>query len=172
MLADVDPEAAESIHPHNVKRVIRALEYHRETGGRISEHNQIQRSKEPVYNSAYFVLNRNRAEVYGRINRRVDIMLENGLVDEVRNLLADGVPMDCQAMQGLGYKETLDFLNGKLTLEQAAYAIKLNTRHFAKRQITWFKREKDAIWLDYGEYKSPYHMLDEMIKILREKGIW
>lgn len=149
-LRSVDPKSAEQIHANNVKRVIRALEYYGQTGEKISEHNELERAKESPYRFAYFVLNDDRERLYERINLRVDQMMEQGLVEEVRALKDKGYKAGDVAMQGLGYKEILAFLDGKVSLEEAVYTIKRDTRHFAKRQITWFKREKDVIWIDKG----------------------
>lgn len=172
-LKQLDPRAAEEIHPNNIKRVIRALEFYEKSGGRkISEHNEEQRKKESPYNFAYFVLNDDRAAVYDRIDRRVDIMLKQGLVDEVRGLLEEGVSPSAVSMQGLGYKEIVAYLNGECTLEEAIYVLKRDTRHFAKRQITWFKREEDVIWLNRPEFEqSEGKILAEMLKIIEEKGM-
>lgn len=167
----VDEAAAEAIHPNNVKRVIRALEYHKQTGGKISLHNEEQRKKKSSYRFAYFVLNRERSQLYDRINRRVDIMFEQGLVDEVRKLLDMGYQRSLVSMQGLGYKEVAAYLEGELTLEEAAEIIKRDTRHFAKRQITWFKRENDVDWISMEEYGSTAAVVEELIKKLKEKGI-
>ena len=171
MLKSIDPSSAEAIHANNVKRVIRALEYHHETGQMISEHNQEQRAKGSDYNFAYFVLNRERSVIYDRINRRVDKMIEDGLIDEVQKLIASGVSPDSLAMQGLGYKEIYAYLDGRLSLEDAISLLKQSTRHFAKRQITWFKRERDVIWLNYEDFNSRQEMLDAMIRILSDKKI-
>ncbi len=146
MLRAVDPASCEAIHPNNVKRVIRALEYHRETGGQISEHNVEQRKKDPAYDAEFYVLYDDRQLMYERIDRRVDMMMEAGLVDEVRRL-KEYVPREAVSMQGLGYKEIYAYLEGECSLEEAVYILKRDTRHFAKRQITWFKREKNTIWL-------------------------
>ena len=170
-LRTVDEAAAEAIHPNNVKRVIRALEYHKQTGGKISLHNEEQRKKESPYRFAYFVLNRERSKLYDRIDRRVDIMFEQGLVDEVRKLLDMGYGRSLVSMQGLGYKEVAAYLEGELTLEEAAEIIKRDTRHFAKRQITWFKRENDVDWISMEEYGSTPAVVDVLIKKLKEKGI-
>jgi tRNA dimethylallyltransferase len=172
MLKEVDPEAAEQIHANNVKRVIRALEFYRMTGEKLSEHNEEQRQKESPYNYAYFVLNDERSRLYERIDLRVDKMLEEGLVEEVQALQAKGCHRHMVSMQGLGYKEILAYLEGELTLEEAVYILKRDTRHFAKRQLTWFKRERDVIWLD----KQKFHYEDEKIlqyilAVLKEKGI-
>ena len=168
----VDPKAAEDIHANNVKRVIRALEFYAQTGERISEHNETERKKESPYQFAYFVLNDNRERLYERINRRVDQMLDDGLVEEVRFLKERGYTKDLVSMQGLGYKEILEYLDGDCTLEEAVYKIKRDTRHFAKRQITWFKREREVIWVE----KEAYHyeeqlMLDYMLDVLRKRQI-
>ncbi len=168
----VDPKAAEEIHANNVKRVIRALEFYAQTGERISEHNETERQKESPYQFAYFVLNDNRERLYERINRRVDQMLDDGLVEEVRFLKERGYTKDLVSMQGLGYKEILEYLDGDCTLEEAVYKIKRDTRHFAKRQITWFKREREVIWVE----KEAYHyeeqlMLDYMLDVLRKRQI-
>ncbi|MBR3401410.1 MAG: tRNA (adenosine(37)-N6)-dimethylallyltransferase MiaA [Parasporobacterium sp.] len=171
LLEEADPEAAGQIHANNIKRTIRALEYFKETGQRISLHNEQQRLRHPAFNAAYFVLNRDRDVIYDRINQRVDIMLQQGLVQEVRSLLERGVSPDSLAMQGLGYKEIIRYLNNELTYEEAVDLIKKSTRHFAKRQLTWFRREKDVIWMNYEEYLSEEEMLAKMIDLLKEKNI-
>lgn len=172
-LKTIDAKAAEEIHPNNVKRVIRALEFFEKSGGqKISEHNEEQKQKESPYNFAYFVLNDNRDVVYERINHRVDLMLEQGLVSEVKSLLAAGVPTTAVSMQGLGYKEIVAYLNGECTLDEAVYVLKRDTRHFAKRQITWFKREEDVIWLNRPDYHGKdEEILAEMLKIIKDKGM-
>ena len=164
-LSEVDPASAETIHPNNVKRVIRALEYYYETGQKISEHNEEQKQKESPYCSAYFVLNDERSILYDRIDRRVDQMIHDGLVDEVSRLKEMGYTRELVSMQGLGYKELFPYLAGECSLEEAIYIIKRDTRHFAKRQLTWFRREKDVIWLNkpdfaYDEEKILSYMLD------------
>lgn len=172
MLREVDPESAEAIHANNSKRVIRALEFYHLSGKKISEHNETERRKTSPYNFAYFVLNDDREKLYERINTRVDTMVENGLVDEVRRLKAMGCHSDMVSMQGLGYKEILAYLNGDCTLEEAVYVIKRQTRHFAKRQITWFKRERDVIWLPKDRYGyDEQKILDDMLAALREREI-
>ncbi len=171
MLSEVDPLAAEEIHPNNVKRVIRALVFHKITGGKISEHNLEQRQKQSPYNYAYFVLNREREEIYQRINYRVDRMIENGLVEEVNALLKKGYGTDLVSMQGLGYKEIAQYLQGNISLEEAVERIKQGTRHFAKRQITWFKREKETIWLNYEDFSSEPELMNKMLLMLKEKEI-
>ena len=169
-LREVDPEAAEQIHANNVKRVIRALEYFHQTGQKISEHNAEERQRTSPYCHVYFVLNRDRAELYHRIDLRVDIMLENGLLDEVKKLKEMGYTRDMVAMKGLGYKEILDHLGGEITLDEAIYRIKRDTRHFAKRQLTWFRRERDVTWVEL-EGRAFDEVLEEMLSLLRNKGV-
>lgn len=171
-LKKVDPESAESIHANNVKRVIRALEFYQMTGKKISLHNEEQREKQSPYNFAYFVLNDDRAKLYSRIEQRIDEMLEEGLVEEVARLREMGCHRGMVSMQGLGYKEILAYLDGEWSLEEAVEILKRDTRHFAKRQITWFKRERDVIWLNKEDYAyDEEKILEAMLKILREKEI-
>ena len=171
-LRAVDPESCESIHAHNIKRVIRAIEFYEKTGKKISEHNREQRQNDSPYNFAYFVLNDDRERIYERINGRVDLMMAQGLVEEVRALRESGCRKDMVSMQGLGYKELLSYLEGETSLEEAVYLIKRDTRHFAKRQLTWFRREKEVIWVDKTvfDYDSQ-KILNFMQDFLREKGI-
>ncbi len=165
MLRECDPKAAEQIHANNVKRVIRAIEFNRQTGKKISEHNEAERQKESAYASSYFVLTDERSRLYANIDKRVDIMLEQGLVDEVKGLLDMGCKRDSVAMQGLGYKEIIAYLAGEISLEEAVYIIKRDTRHFAKRQLTWFRREKDVIWIEKDKFKyDDEKMLEYMIE--------
>lgn len=149
-LMEADPEAAERIHPNNVKRVIRALEFFLQTGHRISEHNDEQKQKESPYELHYNVLSMDRERLYERIDRRVDEMMRAGLVEEVQGLLRQGCERSMVSMQGLGYKEIIAYLAGETTLEEAVYILKRDTRHFAKRQLTWFRRE-EAHWILRGE---------------------
>ena len=171
-LKSVDPVAAEKIHANNVKRVIRALEYYKLTGNPISEHNETESQKESPYNFAYFVLTDDREHLYQRIEKRVDIMMEQGLLQEVTRLKEMGYHRQMVSMQGLGYKEILDYLDGKCSLEEAVATIKLETRHFAKRQLTWFRRERDICWFDKSEYNyDDTKILDKMCDVLYTKGI-
>lgn len=171
-LAEVDPKSAEDIHANNVKRVIRALEFYQETGTRISEHNEQERKKESPYNFAYFVLNDERKKLYQRIDQRIDQMLDDGLIEEVTALKEKGYTRDMVSMQGLGYKEILDYLDGTISLEEAVYRIKRDTRHFAKRQITWFKRERDVTWISKDDFDGKESsILEFMITTLQQKGI-
>ena len=168
MLREADPEAAACIHPNNVKRVIRALEFHAQTGEKISDHNQEQRQKKPVWNFRYLVLTDDRDAIYGRIDRRVDEMMERGLVKEVQALKEKGLQKGMVSMQGLGYKEILAYLDGEYSLEEAVYRIKRDTRHFAKRQLTWFKREKSVIWVDRRDFLDENNVLRFLIKQAEE----
>lgn len=164
LLQKADPLAAGQIHPNNIKRVIRALEYHAQTGEQISAHNETQRQKEAAYNSRYFVLTDDRARLYQRIDKRVDQMLAQGLLEEVRGLKDRGLTKEMVSMQGLGYKEILSYLDGETDLERALYLIKRDTRHFAKRQLTWFKREKDVIWVDRQQFSTEADILKFLIE--------
>ncbi|MBP5297549.1 MAG: tRNA (adenosine(37)-N6)-dimethylallyltransferase MiaA [Lachnospiraceae bacterium] len=172
MLKEVDPESAESIHKNNIKRTIRALEFFHFTGRKISEHNEEQKQKEDAFNACYFVLNDERSLIYERIEKRVDEMLDLGLVNEVKALKDKGLTRDYVSMQGLGYKEILDYLDGKITLEEAVYIIKRDTRHFAKRQITWFKREPSVIWVNKPEFDyDDDKIIEFMAAKCKEAGI-
>ena len=151
-LAQVDPASAEAIHPNNVKRCIRALEYHMLTGERISDHNEQEKAKQSPYSYCYFVLNDQRDRIYARIEDRIDEMLKQGLIEEVQKLKDMGCQKGMVSMQGLGYKEILSYLEGECTLEEAVYLLKRDTRHFAKRQLTWFRREGDVIWVDKDKF--------------------
>ena len=172
LLAQRDPESAEKIHPNNIKRVIRALEYYELTGEKISLHNEREGEKVSPYNTAYFVLNDHRERLYEKIDRRVDQMLDEGLVEEVRRLAQMRYTRDMVSMQGLGYKEILAYLEGEYSLEEAVYVLKRDTRHFAKRQLTWFRREKDVIWVnkpdfDYDDKK----ILEYILENCKKRGI-
>lgn len=171
-LEKVDPNSAKSIPAGNVKRVVRALEFYELSGRRISEHNEEQKAKGSPYNFAYFVLNDHRNLLYERIEKRIDEMLEEGLIEEVQSLKERGFNKSMVSMQGLGYKEILDYLDGNLTLEEAVYILKRDTRHFAKRQLTWFRREPEVSWINKYEYD--YHdekILAAMLAVLDKKGI-
>lgn len=172
LLREVDPESCELIHENNVKRVIRALEYYHLTGEKISEHNKKEKEKESPYNFAYFVLNDFRENLYSRIDLRVDKMVEAGLLEEVCALKDMGYTPDMVAMQGLGYKEILWHLDKRCTLNEAIETIKQETRHFAKRQLTWFRREKDVIWIDKDKFEyDDNQILDFICGTLEEKRI-
>lgn len=168
-LQAVDPESAKAIHANNRKRVIRALEYYQQTGEKISSHNEAERQKESPYDFLYYVLNTDRAALYQRIDRRVDNMLADGLVKEVQKLKDMGCSRAMVSMQGLGYKEILDYLDGTISLEEAVYILKRDTRHFAKRQLTWFRRERDVRWLNLPDFENdPKQVLDYILQDWRE----
>ncbi len=172
LLEQVDPLSAAAIHPNNVKRVIRALEYRHLTGTPISAHNQREREKGSAYLSCYFVLNDERERLYRRIDERVDEMMAQGLAEEVRRLRDMGCRRDMVSMQGLGYRELLSWMDGEISREEAVEAIKQNTRHFAKRQLTWFRREPDAIWVNKNEFGyDEDRILEYLLGKLRERGI-
>ena len=170
-LAMVDPESAQLIHANNVKRVIRALEFYEKTGTKISAHNEMEHKKQSPYQFQYFVLTDERATLYANIEKRVDDMMQAGLLAEVRKLKEMGCKKDSVAMQGLGYKEIMAYLDGECSLEEAVYTIKRDTRHFAKRQLTWFRRERDVIWIDKNVFRrDDTEILNYMvIKLEQEK---
>ena len=172
LLLEVDPESAEKIHANNVKRVIRALEYYRLNGQPISLHNEEQHEKETPYNLAYFVLDTPRDLLYKRIDQRVDSMMAEGLVDEVQILKKMGCHRGVNSMQGLGYKEILDYLDGRTDLDEAVRILKRDTRHFAKRQLTWFRREKDVIWVNKEAFDfDEDRILEFILEQCRKKHI-
>ena len=170
-LMQADPDSCKIIHRNNVKRVIRALEYYELTGEQISVHNREEHEKQSPYDYVYFVLDDDRAKLYERIDRRVDRMLEEGLVDEVRALMKEGLDLSYVSMQGLGYKEIYRYLTGELSFSEAVYILKRDTRHFAKRQLTWFRREKDVVYVDRSKLLSEDRMLEFMLGVLKERGI-
>ena len=172
MLRKVDPVSADAIHAHNVKRVIRALEFYHQNGSPISAHNEEQKQHESPYNLAYFVLNMPRELLYERIDLRVDQMMKEGLLEEVSRLKEEGCHRGMVSMQGLGYKEILAFLDGEYPLEEAVRVLKRDTRHFAKRQLTWFRREQEVIWVNKDQFSyQEDQILDYMLEICRKKGI-
>lgn len=172
LLHEVDEKAASAIHANNMKRVIRALEYYHQTGKPISAHNEEQMKKDSPYNFIYFVLNNDRDILYERINKRIDNMISKGLVKEVIRLKESGYSRDMVSMQGIGYKEILAYLDGETTLEEAIYILKRDTRHFAKRQLTWFRREPEVVWMDYAIYHNDCdEMLKAMMKLISDKHI-
>ena len=169
-LEKVDLPSANAIHPNNIKRVIRALEFYRQNGYPISEHNQTERQKPSPYAFAYFVLNEKRELLYQKIERRVDQMLAQGLLSEVEALKNMGCHKGMVSMQGLGYKELLSFLDGERTLPEAVSVLKRDTRRFAKRQLTWFRRQIDGLWLDMDREDSG--IMGQAISYLTELGVW
>ena len=173
MLKKVDPVSAENIHANNIKRTIRALEYYELTGEPISVHNEREKERTSPYNFSYFVLTDDREKLYARIEDRIDEMMSQGLVDEVRQLKDMGCRKGMTSMQGLGYKEILEYLDGECSLEDAVYTLKRDTRHFAKRQLTWFRRESEVTWIDKGRFDyNEEKILEYMIRELGEKEIY
>ncbi|GMO03294.1 tRNA (adenosine(37)-N6)-dimethylallyltransferase MiaA [Lachnoanaerobaculum sp. JCM 36186] len=170
-LKKIDIVSAQTIHKNNKKRIIRAIEYFLINNEPISSHNEVQREKKSPYDYRFFVLNPPRDILYERINKRVDIMVENGLVDEVKKLREMGLSTANISMQGIGYKEIIEYLDGEVSLETAIENIKQNTRHMAKRQVTWFKREKDVIYVDPFSFESNDKIVDYMIEKINTERI-
>ena len=169
-LQEVDPEAAQSIHPNNVKRIIRALEFAQKSGGlRISEHNRSEHMRAPAYDAVFFVFTMDRAELYERIDARVDRMMEKGLVEEVQRLKEQGLTAQDVSMQGIGYRQILRALDGEYPMEEAVRLIKRDSRRFAKRQLTWFRRERNVTWIDLDEFSGPEALVDHMEREIRRR---
>ncbi len=169
LLRERDPEYAASLHANNTKKVIRALEYFHETGEKLSVHNKKQREKSSPFSFVYFVLWENRETLYARIDRRVDAMMEAGLLQEVKDLIKAGYDRTLPSMQGIGYKEFFPYFDGEIALEEAVEQVKRDTRHFAKRQMTWFRRERDVVWIDREAYADEDAILKEMLRVVKEK---
>lgn len=167
----VDPESASSIHQNNIKRVIRALEYYALTGEKFSEHNKRERQRTSPYNFLYMVLTMDRQRLYDRIGVRIDHMLEKGLLGEVKLLLDRGYDRNLVSMQGLGYKEIVPVLMHECSLKDAVYRLKRDTRHFAKRQMTWFRRERDVVMIQKEEYQNHRELVEYMKKTAKDRGI-
>ena len=163
-LKKIDSISAQNIHKNNKKRIIRAIEYFMINNAPISSHNETQRNKISPYDFRFFVLNPPRDILYERINQRVDIMVEKGLLKEVKSLKQMGLSKHNISMQGIGYKEIMEYLEGDVSLETAIENIKQNTRHMAKRQVTWFKREKDVIYIDPFEFENNEKIVDYMVE--------
>ena len=162
MLAEFDPVSAKRLHPNNIKRIIRAIEFYKVSGVPISEHQERTKLKESRYNATMFLINHNREVLYDRINRRVDIMISDGLVDEVRSIMNMGYSRDLNSMQGIGYKEMIAYLEGEISLADAIDMIKQNSRRYAKRQLTWFRRD------DRINMLSPDDAVNEALEILKK----
>lgn len=172
MLKGIDPDSASSIHPNNIKRVIRALEYYYQTNEPISKHNELERARKTPYHTAFFCLTMDRESLYKRIDQRVDLMIQLGLIDEVKNLLDRGYSPQLISMQGLGYKELIQYLEGKMSLDEAIYIIKRDTRHFAKRQLTWFRKQEEPHWIhvDHMEFDME-KVVTKIVNDIEEIGI-
>ena len=166
MLAQRDPSSAANIHPNNVKRVIRALEYAKQTGGSLAAHNTQEKSKETAYDAKLFILQCDRAKMYAKIDKRVDNMLQAGLLGEVSALLAAGYSPTLTSMQGLGYKELVPVVQGEISLEEATERLKRNTRRFAKRQLTWFRNQCDGTWVNTDDYADVEVLCARMVQCL------
>ena len=165
-LVSVDPAAAERIHPNNLKKVIRALAA-AESGDKVKNFaTDLQPCKD--YKGKLIGLTRDRAELYDRINRRVDILIENGLLEEVRGLLDMGLSEGDISMKGIGYKEIIGYYNGEYDLETAVNLVKKNTRRYAKRQLTWFRRYKDMKWFDISTYENDEECLEDIFSWLKK----
>ena len=169
-LKEVDPAYAEIMHANNVKRVTRALEYHYLTGQKFSEHNAEQKEKETPYNAAVIILNMDREKLYERIELRIDLMMEQGLLEEVKGLLEKGYSPDLVSMQGIGYKEFVPYFNGECTLEEAVTQLKTNTRRFAKRQLTWFRRQIEGLWVDMDKATGE-KVMEDVLSYLKQRNI-
>lgn len=167
----IDPVSAQCIHPNNIKRVIRALEYYHETGTPISDHNQQQRTKHSPYHFIYIVLTMNRQKLYARINKRVEQMFEQGLLEEAEELIRQGCTSDMTSMQAIGYKELFPYFEGRISREEALEQIQKDTRHFAKRQLTWFRRERDVIFLDKDQFRDEEAVVREILYLAEKRGI-
>lgn len=164
-LSDVDKEYADSVSENNVKKVVRALSFYEMTGEKLSVHNTKERERTSPFDFAYFVLTMDRKKLYERIDKRVDLMFKMGLVDEVKSLMKKSYNKSMVSMQGIGYKEVIDYLNGETSMDECIDIIKRDTRHFAKRQLTWFKREKVVTYIDKEEFVTEADCLKEMLKV-------
>ncbi|MCH5252148.1 MAG: tRNA (adenosine(37)-N6)-dimethylallyltransferase MiaA [Lachnospiraceae bacterium] len=170
-LEKIDAVSAAAIHENNVKRVIRALEYYHFTGEKFSLHNASQRKRKSPYSFLYVVLTMEREDLYRRIDRRVDRMMAEGLEREVDWLLKQGYDTSLVSMQGLGYKEIAAALKGECTMEEAVYRLKRDTRHFAKRQMTWFRREKEVTMLSKENFRTDEEIVENIVALAKEKGV-
>lgn len=169
-LKKVDPEYAKTLHSNNIKRVTRALEYYHFTGKCFSKYNTEQKQKISPYHTAMVILTMQRQVLYDRIEKRIDVMLQNGLLKEVEELLQRGYTKEMVSMQAIGYKELIPYIQGEISLEQAVSDLKKNTRHFAKRQLTWFKGQTNGLWIDVTN-KTPTQATNDIIKYLKELNI-
>lgn len=167
-LAQVVPEAAARLHPNDLRRVIRALEVYYLSGDTISQ-NKLSDQQELLYDALVIGLTMDRKLLYSRINQRVDLMMEQGLVHEVSELLAKGLPITCQAMQGIGYKEIVKYLHGEMDLLTATENIKQATRNFAKRQLTWYRKMPYITWFDVNDFGSHEEMMETFYKVIAGK---
>lgn len=163
MLAEFDEESAKKIHPNNLKRLIRAIEFYKVTGVPISKHQEMTKQVESRYNPLMMIIDHDREVLYDRINQRVDIMLQEGLIDEVKSLMEKGYTRDMNSMKGIGYKEVMDYLEGTVTFDEMTEILKQSTRHYAKRQLTWFRRDERINYID-----AKGNVLQEADKLIGE----
>lgn len=170
-LKQVDEKAANNIHPNNIKRVIRALEVYYKTQKPISYHNEMSRGEPSKYNFILIGLTMDRQYLYERINKRVDLMLENGLIEEVKKLVTLGFATSITSMQGIGYKEIIAYLNGKCSLEEAIEIIKRDSRRYAKRQLTWFRRIKEIEWFNIDNCGNNDNIIEEVLTYISNVGV-
>lgn len=171
ILAGLDAAAAERIHPNNIKKVIRAIEVAETTDGRIQEFDQTFSKKTTDYEYLLVGLNRDREELYSRIDQRVDILMEMGLVDEIKRLMDMGLDESAISMKGIGYKEIIGHLKGEYDLEEAVRLVKRNTRHYAKRQLTWLRRYEEMNWFDLSWYdrqgaSGEEKLMEDILKLI------
>lgn len=152
-LKEIDPKLADKLHPNDLRRVIRGIEVYRQTGKTSTHFKEKAKERPPRYDAVKIGLFREREKLYDRINKRVDQMIDQGLIEEVRSLYQQGYDLELTSMQALGYKQLINHFEGEYDLEEAIRLIKRDTRHFAKRQLTWFKRDDDIKWFDVGEYE-------------------
>lgn len=164
LLKDIDIKSFENIHYNNLKRVIRALEVYKLTGKPFSEYKIEEKDKKTLYAFNYFVLTMDRDRLYERINQRVDIMFEKGLLEEVKKLNTMGLTSDMQSMKGIGYKEVLYYLDGKITIEEASNSIKQGSRNYAKRQLTWFRKNENVQWINKDDFADEDKIVDFIIE--------
>lgn len=170
ILKQIDPVSAEKIHYNDLKRTIRAIEIYETTGIKKSEIDNNSTNMQSELNPLIIALNWNREELYSRINKRVEIMLQNGLINEVKHLLNLGITLNNQCMQGIGYKEIVSYLNGEMSLSDATELIKQSTRRYAKRQITWFKRIANTVWFNLSEC-SEQDVINYCLKEIKKESI-
>lgn len=171
VLKRLDKNAAEKIHPNNLKRVIRAVEIISATGKSLEESIEKPEKESSRYDCLYTVLVRERKELYGRIDKRVEVMISQGLYDEAKWLFENIENKNATSMQAIGYKELLPVYEGKMTLEEAAEILKKDTRHYAKRQMTWFNKKSDAVFIDCGEdILKEYEKIDKFREIMDSIG--
>ncbi len=165
LLRKVDEDSADKIHANNIKRVIRALEYFKETGQKISEHNEAEKAKEKFFDTKQIILNVDREKLYNKINYRVDLMVEQGLFEEVESLMKLGYKENLTSMQGIGYKEIIQYFKGEVTKDEAIELVKQNSRRYAKKQVTWFTHQvKDGINVSVDDFESTEQLADYIIK--------